>query len=207
MPCAAGVFRGEVIHGRKIIEFGLHCMGRNAVCDLCRRIIIQRRIARHHAAKQCDIDRRGIKQRCLVSFVLALAGDRQCCQRLRLFFAHKEQHIAHFILIYLDAGFLQRLGCHFFCIFFRDCRVLRPDRIADHLQHALGALTQHAFIENLPEHQAHRTFPSLGRNTGAHRAAINGGFRTAGVIPVHAAGRYGLQNMKIHIQSVVHSHC
>ena len=72
-PCV--VLRGEVVHRGEIVEFVAHFMGRYCVRDLRRRVVIQRRIARHHAAEKGDVDRRVVLQRLLVGVFIIFACD------------------------------------------------------------------------------------------------------------------------------------
>ena len=207
VPSAGVILRRTVVDGGEIIIFVLHGVGGDAVRHLCGGVVVQRRVAGYHAAKQHHIHRRRRFEGVLVCLLIVIPFDGQPRKRPSLGTAHEEQGVG--ILILLDLAEpcqVQGILRHLFCILPRrqgfDLIRHQPDDL-------FGAVADLLAIEKfLPEHQPHRPLPGLGGNTGAGGAAVDGGFGAAGIVPVDAAGRHGLQYVKINIQAFgFHSLC
>ena len=162
-------------------------------------VIVQGGVICHHAAKQCHIHRRSCFQRLLVFFFVSAARHSQLCQCLCLRSAHEEQGFGAFI-IELDARILQRFLCQLVRIRIRS---QWKDLIPHQIGNLFGALA-HIQPGVLRKGSAHGVLPRLRGYPGTGHTAVHGRFGAAGVVPVDAAGRYGLQNVEINIQALVH---
>ena len=199
MACTGIVLCLTIVHGGKVIVLVLHGMGGDAVGHLRSGVIFQRGVICHHAAKQCHIHRRSCFQSLLVFFFVGAARHSQLCQCLCLRSAHKEQGFGAFIIA-LDARILQRFLCQLVRIRIRSQR-------KDLLLHQIGGLFGTlAYIQPgvLRKGSAHGVLPRLRGYPGTGHTAVHGCFGAARIVPVDAAGRYGLQNVEINIQALVH---
>ena len=168
-------------------------------------VIFQGRVICHHAAKQCHIHRRSCFQRLLVFFFVSAARHSQLCQCLCLRRAHEEQSLGDLIIalvlfIELDARILQRFLCQLGRIRIRSqCK----DLLLHQIGNLFGALA-HIQPGVLRKVSAHGVLPRLRGYPGTGHTAVHGCFGAARIVPVDAAGRYGLQNVEINIQALVH---
>ena len=162
-------------------------------------VILQGGVICHHAAKQRHIHRGSRSQSLLVFFFVGAACHSQRCQRFCLRSAHKEQSLGA-LVVALDSRIFQRFLCQLVCIQFR---VQRKDLLLHQLCRLFGALA-HIQRGIFCKVFAHGVLPRLRRNSGPEHAAVHGRFGAAGVVPVDAAGRDGLQNVKINIQALFH---
>ena len=162
-------------------------------------VIVQRRVICHHAAKQRHVHRGGCFQSIPILLFIRRALHSQFCQCLCLCSAHEEQSLGA-LVVALDARILQRFLCQLVCIQFRgQCK----DLLLHQFCCLFGALA-HIQLSILRKGCAHGVLPCLRGNSGAEHTAVHSRFGAAGIVPVDAAGRDGLQNVEINIQALIH---
>ena len=164
-------------------------------------VIVQGGIICHHAAKQRHIHRGSRSQSLLVFFFIGAACHSQRCQRLCLRRTYENQGIRSLFIVARNVNIFQSIFCHLIC--FLLFRIQCKDLLLHQLCRLFGALAhiQRGIFRKV---FAHGVLPRLRRNSGPEHAAVHGRFGTASVVPVDAAGRDGLQNVKINIQALFH---
>ena len=201
MACTGVVLYLTVIHGGKVIVLVLHGMGGDTVRHLRSGVIFQGSFLRHHAAKQHHICRRIFYQRLFIFFIFRASSNNQLCQRLCLCRTYENQGIRSLFIIALNANIFQSLFCHLVC--FLLFRVQHKDLLLHQFCCLFGALA-HIQLSILRKGCAHGVLPCLRGNSGAEHTAVHSRFGAAGIVPVDAAGRDGLQNVEINIQALIH---
>ena len=164
-------------------------------------VIFQGSFLRHHAAKQHHICRRIFYQRLFIFFIFRASSNNQLCQRLCLCRTYENQGIRSLFIIALNANIFQSLFCHLVC--FLLFRVQHKDLLLYQFCGLFSALA-HVQPGVLRKGCAHGMLPCLRGNSGTGHTAVHGCFGAAGIVPVDAAGRYGLQNVEINIQALIH---
>ena len=165
---------------------------------LCGSVVVQRRVICHHAAKQRHVRRGSRFQGFLVLLFVLAAFYSQLCQCLCLCRTHEKQRFCA-LVITLDACICNDLLGQFEGILVRSKGF---DLLCHQIGALLGAVTGLNCIAHfLSEHHAHGVLPRLRGHPGTDGPAIDSGLGAAGVVAVDAAGRHGLQNMKINIQT------
>ena len=199
MACTGVVLCLTVIHGGKVIVLVLHSMSGDTVCHLRSGVIVQRRVICHHAAKQRHVHRGRCFQGIPILLFIRRALHSQLCQRLCLRSAHEEQCLGA-LIVALDARILQRFFCQLVRIQFRgQCKDLRLHQFC-----GLFSALAHVQLSILRKGCAHGMLPCLRGYPGAEHTAVHCRFWAAGIVPVDAAGRDGLQNVEINIQALIH---
>ena len=169
-------------------------------------VIVQRRVICHHAAKQRHIHRGRCFQGIPILLFIRRALHSQLCQRLCLRSAHEKQRLGDRIIllalfIELDARILQRFLCQLVRIRIRSqCKDLLLYQFC-----GLFSALANVQLSILRKGCAHGMLPCLRGNSGALHTAVHCRFGAAGIVPVDAAGRDGLQNVEINIQALIHN--
>ena len=166
-------------------------------------VVVYGGVAGNHAAKKDHIDRGRIFKRLLIVRLFRGAFNSQSGDGFCLRVAEEEQGVQ---IIGLAGDFQPDVGhCGFRKLFRVLIRSDLRDFMRNQLAHLLRALADLVPVQKLvAEHDAHSPLPCLRGHSGARGTPINGGFGAAGVVPVYAARRYGLQDVKIHVKTIVH---
>ena len=184
--------------------------------NLRRRVKVERRIIRHHAAEKRDIHGgRGLQRGLTRLFLQFFAAYRQLGQRVNLALTDEKQRAGLFLallsllrFLLFPVVFLERNARRlqrFFSQFFRlSLRVARQNRLRQQLMNMLRPKADVLLRQHPLEAFTHGMLPALRRNARAHRAAVNGRFRASRIVPVHAARGNGFQHMKINENVFTH---